>query len=134
MSDADHSPTDGSQPGIVGLIVRDDPDHERFDLWLGDELVGILGYCASTNGTGDCGCETGDAAQPTGSGDSPRGVELSLMHTVVKEEFGGRGFAAALVSRALDEIRDRGLRVRPICTYVQLFLSRYPQYDDLVAG
>lgn len=119
MSDSHHTHAGDPQSGDAELTVRDDPDHDRFDLWLGDELVGILGY-------------RDESTLP--SGEVSSGTELALMHTVVREEYGGRGFATALVSRALDEIRDRGLHVRPICTYVQQFLTRHPQYDDLVAG
>ena len=120
MSDSDHTRVDERPVGAAPtaeLSVRTDPDHDRFDLWLGGELVGILGY-------------RDEAAMP-GAVAAP-GTVLALMHTVVKEEFGGRGFAAVLVAQALDDIRGRGLLIRPVCTYVQRFLSLRPEYGDLV--
>jgi GNAT superfamily N-acetyltransferase len=97
--------------------VLDNPAHERFDLWLGDELVGILGYRDEDD-------IPGFTAKP--------GEVVAFMHTVVKEEFGGRGLAETLVRAAFDEARTRGWKVRPICTYVQRYLSRHPESLDIL--
>jgi len=45
----------------------------------------------------------------------------------------GRGLAARLVAGALDDIRARGLHVVPICPFVSSYISRHPDYGDLVA-
>lgn len=99
--------------------MLDNPSHERFDLWLGDELVGILGYR-----------DEGELPGSTARSDDV----IAFMHTVVKEEFGGRGLAAILVRAALDSASERGWKVRPICTYVQHYLSvNQERLDVLVA-
>lgn len=59
-------------------------------------------------------------------------AERVFHHTVVGEEFGGRGLAGVLVSRALDEARDRGLRVVPVCSYVAGWI-RKNNWDGPVA-
>lgn len=58
--------------------------------------------------------------------------DVSLTHTKVEEEYGGRGLAGELVRHAMDDIRTAGYRVRPLCSYVKTWLERNPGYDDLV--
>jgi predicted GNAT family acetyltransferase len=62
-----------------------------------------------------------------------QGDVLALTHTGVPEAQRGRGLANYLVRSALDDIRARGLRIAPYCSFVRLFLRRHPEYADLVA-
>lgn len=67
--------------------------------------------------------------------------ERIFHHTVVDEQFGGRGMGTALVRGALEATRDEGLRVVPVCPMVKGFLDknaeefaggyRLPTPDDL---
>ena len=57
---------------------------------------------------------------------------VELQHTIISEGFSRRGFARTLVTTALDQIRDEGVRIVPTCSYVQDYLERFPQYVDLV--
>ena len=57
----------------------------------------------------------------------------TLPHTVVPEEFGGRGFAGQIVRFALDDIRAGGGRVNPACPYVDSWITKHPEYADLRA-
>ncbi len=100
-----------SSPAVVAATVRieDNSTHNRFDLFVADELIGILGYRDADDGS------------------------MAFMHTVVIEEFGDRGWAGVLVRGALNTARDRGWRVVPICTYVRRYLARNPEFLDLVA-
>ncbi len=59
------------------------------------------------------------------------GVML-LTHTEVPAALEGRGIAAALVRAALQHARASGLRVRPMCSYVAVYLRRHLEYQDLV--
>ncbi|MGA9871182.1 MAG: GNAT family N-acetyltransferase [Rhodococcus sp. (in: high G+C Gram-positive bacteria)] len=90
-------------------------DQNRFELRLNGDLVGIVGYYevepAATRG--------------------PRTHVVSFMHTVVTEDFGHQGLAAILVRRSLDTARSYGWKVKPVCSYVQRFLSANPQYADI---
>jgi predicted GNAT family acetyltransferase len=40
--------------------------------------------------------------------------------------------AGALVDVALSALRQRGLRVIPLCPFVRAWLDRHPEYADLV--
>lgn len=62
-----------------------------------------------------------------------RDGSIEFTHTVVHPDHRGRGLAAALVSAALDDVRDRGLRAVPTCWYVARFVDTHPGYRDLVA-
>ncbi len=62
-----------------------------------------------------------------------RDGELIFTHTEVPPALSGRGIAAALVQTALDWARAEGLRVRPLCSYVAVYMRRHPQTQDLLA-
>ena len=61
------------------------------------------------------------------------GDVVLMTHTGVPPALEGRGIAAALVAAALDWARREGLRVRPLCSYVAVYLRRHPEYRDLLA-
>ena len=42
-------------------------------------------------------------------------TERIFHHTVVDEQFGGRGLSKILVAEALDDSRERGVTVVPVC-------------------
>ena len=88
----------------------DNPVRDRYELWSGEELIGVEGYELTDRG------------------------EVILLHTVVMERFGHKGFARALVAGVLDDARSRERQVIPVCTYVRSFLARFPQYQDVVIG
>jgi len=55
-----------------------------------------------------------------------------FVHTEVPRALQGRGIAAALVGTALQWARGRGLRVRPACSYVAVYMRRHPDTRDLL--
>jgi uncharacterized protein len=63
-----------------------------------------------------------------------RGDVLSLTHTGVPPEIGGRGVAGDLMRTALEYARTEGLKVQPACSYAAAFMERHPQYADLLAS
>lgn len=58
---------------------------------------------------------------------------MVLTHTEVAPEIEGHGVAAALVRAALEHARASGLKVRPLCSYVQAYMRRHPDTQDLLA-
>ncbi|HUH88152.1 MAG TPA: GNAT family N-acetyltransferase [Pusillimonas sp.] len=57
---------------------------------------------------------------------------MTITHTGVPESVGGRGIAADLTRSALDTARQRGWKVRPVCSYSAAYIKRHPEYQDLV--
>lgn len=62
------------------------------------------------------------------------GNVMDLVHTGVPAALEGRGIAARLVAEALAYARAQGLRVRPSCSYVAVYMRRHPETADLLAG
>lgn len=58
---------------------------------------------------------------------------MIIQHTGVPAPVEGRGIAAQLTRAALDTARQRGWRVRPVCSYAVSYLARHPEYQDLAA-
>jgi predicted GNAT family acetyltransferase len=59
---------------------------------------------------------------------------VALVHTDVDPAHEGQGLAGLLVEGAFRDLRERGLRVIPICPYVRAWLRRHPEQADLVTS
>ncbi len=59
---------------------------------------------------------------------------MTITHTRVPAEVGGRGVASALVQAAMDTARQRGWQVLPACHYADAWLKRHAGYQTLRAG
>lgn len=58
---------------------------------------------------------------------------MTITHTGVPAEVGGRGIAAALVKAAMNTARAEGWKVVPACSYAAVWMQRHPAYQDLLA-
>jgi predicted GNAT family acetyltransferase len=58
---------------------------------------------------------------------------IVLTHTNVPKELGGRGIANELAKFALAYAREHKLTVVPKCPFMAKFISRNPEYQDLLA-
>jgi len=87
--------------------IVDDPEERRYELWVGDELAGVINY-------------------------EPRPETVVLVHTEIREAFEGRGLGTRLIAGALEDIRARGLKLLPVCPFVRAYLRRHPEDRDLV--
>lgn len=95
-------------PGAELVI---DTDRCRAELWDTVEgersFIGFIGYAEEVIG----------------------GQQVThLMHTIVNERYGRRGYARALVTLLLDHLAAEGQQFTSECTYVDRFLARYPEY------
>ena len=88
--------------------VVDVPDRGRFEVRLGDRVVGLASYHVE-NGT------------------------MTLPHTEVDPSVGGRGLGSALVAGVLAAARERGLTVLPYCSFVRHYIQQHPEEIELVA-
>ncbi|HEV2781679.1 MAG TPA: GNAT family N-acetyltransferase [Actinophytocola sp.] len=92
----------------VDIEVRDAREQHRYEAVSGDVVAGFIDY-RDANGS------------------------RTLRHTEVSADFEGKGIGGALARAALDDIRARGLTVRPVCPFVARWLNRHPDYLDVVA-
>jgi predicted GNAT family acetyltransferase len=62
------------------------------------------------------------------------GNVITLQHTEVPPELGGKGVGSTLVKAVLDRVRGQGLKVVAQCTFVKSWIDRHPDYADLLRG
>lgn len=91
------------------ISVVDNRAKLRFEAHLDAELVGRIDYTLDGN-------------------------QMSLVHTVVPPEYGGKGIASSLTKFALEQAQATGLVVVPVCPFVVEYLARHPEYSDVVAN
>lgn len=61
------------------------------------------------------------------------GAIFVATHVVTDPEFRGRGIAGEVTAAAFEHARRHGVKVRPVCPYVQGWLEKNPEARDLVA-
>jgi predicted GNAT family acetyltransferase len=95
-------------PDDVNVVNR--PEERRYELLLAGEQIGELVY-------------------------RNRGDDVvAFLHTEVDPNVQRRGLGSTLVKAALDDARERGLHVVPICPFVEAYARRHPEYADLVVS
>jgi predicted GNAT family acetyltransferase len=96
-------------PDDPDVVVRDNPDAARYELFVAGELAGFASYVLN-------------------------GETMTMPHAEVEPRFEGRGLGSRLAAFALDDVRRRGLSVVPRCPFIAAYIKRHPDYADLVAG
>jgi predicted GNAT family acetyltransferase len=91
------------------VTVVDNKERHRYEAHVNGALAGILAYSV----------ENGVVVMP---------------HTVVEPQYEGRGIGGLLAETALDDARERGLKVAPRCWFVAAYIEKNPEYADLVAA
>jgi predicted GNAT family acetyltransferase len=52
-------------------------------------------------------------------------------HTFVPDSFRGKGVARALVQRLVDDARAQGVKIIPLCPYVNAERRKHPDWSDV---
>lgn len=89
-------------------VVVDVPAKSRYELRLGNEVAGVVAYAR-------------------------HGDVVDLRHTEIDASHEGEGLGGTLARGVLDDIRARGLEVRPTCPFIKGWIEKHPDYEDLVA-
>ena len=61
-------------------------------------------------------------------------LTLELVHTEVASGLRGRGVGEALAEAAIAYARAEGMSIIATCTYVQRWLAKHPEHQDLVVS
>ena len=93
----------------MDITVVDVPERGRFEVRIGDRVVGLASYHVD-------------------------GTTMTLPHTEVDPSMGGRGLGKTLVAAVLAAARERGLTVLPYCSFVRHYIQQHPEETDLVAA
>ncbi|QKT06107.1 N-acetyltransferase [Gordonia sp. X0973] len=106
------APTPSAQVMAQISQIQHNPDRERFELWVAGDLVGVLGYHAEKDEAGEV---------------------VTVLHTVLYDEYTGQGLATRLTGSAVDYIKQTGARLRPVCTFTRHYLDNHPGVVPLAA-
>ena len=58
---------------------------------------------------------------------------ITFMHTEVPSALSGRGIGSQLARGALDDVRDRGLKVVARCEFIAGYIAKHPEYRDVLS-
>jgi predicted GNAT family acetyltransferase len=62
------------------------------------------------------------------------GGVLAFLHTEVDPAKQQRGLGSALVRAALEDARERGLRIVAVCPFVEAYVRNHSEYADLAVA
>ena len=81
----------------------------RYELRLGDRLIALAAY-------------------------RRRNGRMVFTHTEVDEACEGRGFGSMLAAAALEDARNQGLEIAPLCPFIAHYIKRHPEFEELVTS
>lgn len=58
---------------------------------------------------------------------------MNIVHTFVPASLEGQGIGSTLVKYALDYARDAHLKVIPSCSFVDAYIKRHREYEEIVS-
>ena len=92
------------------VTVSRNEEESRFEAFGGGQLLGYIDYEIDGN-------------------------VIDLPHTLVFPEFEGQGVGSALTKQSLDMIRgmEGDLKVKPTCPFIDVYIRRHKEYQDLLA-
>ena len=58
---------------------------------------------------------------------------MTFTHTEVPAHLRGRGLGSRMMQAVLQDVRAQGLKVVPRCSFVSSYITRHPEFSDLLA-
>lgn len=58
---------------------------------------------------------------------------ITFSHTGVPPALEGMGIGSRLAKAGLEHARENGYQVRPLCSFVEAYIRRHPEYGHLLA-
>lgn len=59
---------------------------------------------------------------------------MDMYHTFVPPVLEGQGIGSALAGYALDYARENDLKIKPTCSFIDVYIRRHKEYEDLLAN
>lgn len=88
--------------------VRDNPELDRYEVLLDDSVAGFAAYRLAES-------------------------RITFTHTEIDPAHEGAGLGSVLARGALDDARERGLSVVPLCPFIAGYIRRHPdEYADVL--
>lgn len=57
----------------------------------------------------------------------------TILHTIIDEAYSRQGWARTLVTESLERFSQDDAKIRSMCSYVDRYMERFPQYRSLLA-
>ena len=57
---------------------------------------------------------------------------LMITETLVPEKLEGQGIASRLAKHVIEDARERGLLILPVCTFFSAYFQKHPENADVV--
>lgn len=92
---------------MVDIQITNNTDAHRYEARDGDTLAGFAAYIPA------------------------KGMTV-FTHTEVDPAFEGKGVGSALARAGLDDVREQGLKVMPLCPFINTWIARHADYRDLL--
>jgi predicted GNAT family acetyltransferase len=92
---------------VAEIRILDDTENHRFVVTVDGETAGLAVYHV-------------------------RGDRYFFVHTEISPEFGGQGLGSRLARHVLEEMRDRGEQIVPLCPFIAAYVARHPEFAELV--
>jgi predicted GNAT family acetyltransferase len=89
--------------------VKNNPARRRYEIHVDGEVAGFAAYRS-------------------------RDDAVVFTHTEIDEAHEGQGLGSALARGALDDVRESGGSVVPLCPFIKGYIDRHPEYGDLVTA
>ncbi|WP_411721732.1 GNAT family N-acetyltransferase [Mycetocola sp.] len=77
----------------------------RYEIWLDESRAGVASFRETD-------------------------TQVTFIHTIVDEAFGGRGLGSSLAAFALQDTVDRGKRIVPVCPFISEYLESHHEFDE----
>ncbi len=87
--------------------VRHDEEQQRYVLEINGQALGFAQYH-----------EEGD--------------RQIFTHTEIDDSLSGKGMGSMLVRKSLDDARQRGKRIVPVCEFIGAYVKKHPDWNDLL--
>lgn len=87
--------------------VRHDEEQQRYVLEINGQLLGFAQYH-----------EEGD--------------RQIFTHTEIDDSLSGKGMGSMLVRKSLDDARQRGKRIVPVCEFIGAYVKKHPDWNDIL--
>ncbi|TCM38266.1 GNAT family N-acetyltransferase [Kribbella sp. VKM Ac-2568] len=92
------------------ITIADAPDRSRYEAHDADgNLMGFVDYRLTSSA-------------------------IAFLHAETLPDYRGRGVAGKIAVKSLEDARDAGLRVKPLCPFYKQFLEEHTEYADLVGA
>ena len=92
----------------MDVTVVNNTEASRYEAYVGVELAGFSEYRI-------------------------RPDAVVFIHTEVDDAFEGKGVGSQLARGALDDVREQGQKVVPLCPFIAAYIRRHEDYHDLIA-